>query len=266
MLADYSTLEFERSAKFLENRRNPIHSEPLRIRKLKSIASSYIQQSKLSIYMLEYLKIKSPEIKKMISTNFAFIENNVKTKEERLLIYKNELKIDLNERIESQTKEIESHYKNEALRINKQYMTIINKNNMDLENILSDHKKAVPHLAALMSDYLVYDYKNSEEILRIKSRPAFRKAKDIKELRLKTQHIIEEYKVIEYQFKYLLQVFPAIEDFLDIEYENFNKDFDINNYDPIRNFISKEEWLHLSEDGKNQLALDNYMLQRNKSN
>ena len=68
-----------------------------------------------------------------------------------------------------------------------------------------------------------------------------------------------------YKYEYLLQIFPELEDYVDdfntiklleeaVSIEDIKE-----NYDRVRNYISKDEYLKLSVDERNQLALDNYI-------
>ena len=67
--------------------------------------------------------------------------------------------------------------------------------------------------------------------------------------------------VNEYQLNYLLERFPALSDIL--EDEEFSvEEIAYESHDPIRNFLSQDEWKNLSNTSKNQLALERYLKRR----
>jgi len=77
---------------------------------------------------------------------------------------------------------------------------------------------------------------------------------------------IEKLKWAEYQLTYLLSLYPTLQDVIETEYSELDISIDeITDSDPVRNFLSTEEWNKLSETEKNQLALDRYIESRKKS-
>lgn len=126
---------------------------------------------------------------------------------------------------------------------------------------------AFPFLAGVISDYLTFDL----EILAKKldwghSVEREKKVKSIREIRADAKNRIEEAKIATYQLEYLKTMFPAIEDILETDYKDLSlSETKITDSDPIRNYISKEEWFALSESQKNQLALDRYIESRKKT-
>ncbi len=93
-----------------------------------------------------------------------------------------------------------------------------------------------------------------------------KKVKSIREIRADAKNRIEEAKIATYQLEYLKTMFPAIEDILETDYKDLSlSETKITDSDPIRNYISKEEWFALSESQKNQLALDRYIESRKKT-
>ena len=139
----------------------------------------------------------------------------------------------------------------------------IEHNQNELKILLSNKQEVFPYLAGLISDYMTLEYDWSAYYLSNKTRPALKEAKRIQELKTETKNLLAQYKVYEYQLNYLLKRFPALSDELEDE-EFSSKEIDYTKYDPIRNWITDDEWTQLSESKKNQLALDRY--NKNKKN
>lgn len=137
----------------------------------------------------------------------------------------------------------------------------------ELENILKSNLTSMPYLAGMIADYLTYDF----EILAKKldwgnNYEREKKVKSIREIRKDAKERIEQAKIAVYQLEYLKALYPALDDVLETDYKELTFKNEIPEYDPIRNYISKEEWNLLSESEKNQLALDNYIKSHTKTN
>ena len=140
-----------------------------------------------------------------------------------------------------------------------------------LEKILTTNVEAFPYLAGMISDYLTYDFEVIAKQLEWgKSIERKKKVASIREIRSEAKNRIQESKIALYQLEYIKKLYPSIEDLLE---ENYKDVIHLNNltemeedYDPIRRYISKEEWKNLPDIEKNQLALENYIKSRKKSN
>ena len=139
-----------------------------------------------------------------------------------------------------------------------------------LKELFTSNLTAMPFLAGMMADYITYDL----EILVQKldwgsSQERAKKVKSIRQIRAEAKEKIEQAKLATYQLEYLKTLYPALEDVVETPCEDVlathNED-EIPDYDPIRRYITKEEWENLSTTEKNQRALDNYILSRKKSN
>ena len=138
-----------------------------------------------------------------------------------------------------------------------------------LRIILEGHKKAFPYLAGMMADYLTYDIKILAEKLNWGfDKQREKKVASINSIRASAEERIAEAKVATYQLNYLLSLYPALEDVLDTEQYN-ELDYSDKGYlqeeDPVRQYLSKEEWSILSEDERNQRALDHYVKSHSKT-
>lgn len=165
----------------------------------------------------------------------------------------------------------------EFIKLHREYDTVLTdytKLKSDLEHrqktlecFLSSNLTAFPFLAGMIADYLTFDLEILAKKLDWGSNiQREKKVKSIREIRADAKAKIEESKIATYQLEYLRTLFPAIDDILETDYKDltFTKTT-ISEYDPIRNYISKEEWHSLSESEKNQLALDRYIESRKKT-
>ena len=149
------------------------------------------------------------------------------------------------------------------------YKALNDKREESLKTILGGHLKAFPYLAGIMADYSTLDIKLLADQLNW-GNDVERKKKvaSINQIRTSANERIAEAKVATYQLNYLLSLYPALEDVLDSEEYN-ELDYSDKGYlqdiDPVRQYISKEEWETMSEDERNQRALDNYIQSHSKS-
>ena len=150
--------------------------------------------------------------------------------------------------------------------INLKYKLLNDARQKSLDALLSSHKNSMPWIAGMISDYLTYDIEILAKKLEWgKSIERSKKVASIREIRAEAKRRIEEAKVATYQLEYLKELYPALEDVLDAEYKELNFTGDMPDYDPVRKYLEKDEWLLLSTTEKNQLALDRYVESRKKS-
>lgn len=177
--------------------------------------------------------------------------------------------------------------------INKQYDKI-NKISKDLKdaqdtivykNILLDKQlKKEESLKGLLNSANPFKYVSSlyvdaelsifdEEYfnLKYKDRPATKASETVKYLKSQSKSYIQQYKEMLYKYEFLLKSFPELEKYVD-DYESLKIISDCKTYseleegfDRVSDYISKEEWMRMSVNERNQLALDRYK-EREKSN
>ena len=144
-----------------------------------------------------------------------------------------------------------------------------NKRNINLEKFLSMKMKSMPYLAGMIADYITYDI----EVLAKKldwghNQERAKKVASIREIRKNASERIAEAKVAVYQLEYLKQLYPSLEEILDTDYEelSFRENLeDYKEYDPVKDYLSKDEYSKLSESERNQRALDNYIASHRKT-
>lgn len=133
----------------------------------------------------------------------------------------------------------------------------------NLKYFLSAKKEVMPYIAGMMADYLTLECDRSSYYLKNKPHPAYKEAQRIDELKATTKKTLAEYKVYEYQLGYLIDLYPDLAEVLEDEFVE-NPVIDYKEYDPIKDWISPEEYRNMPEAKRNQLALDRY--NKNKNN
>jgi len=124
---------------------------------------------------------------------------------------------------------------------------------------------SVKHLTELVSDLKLVQYDISAKFLRAKKHPAEGEAQRINDLKMVTKLYHEQYKQMLYKYEALVGLFPEISTYID-DFESIKELNDFRNldnlqtdYDRVRDYVSKDEYTQLSNDEKNQLALNRYI-------
>ena len=161
---------------------------------------------------------------------------------------------------------LKNDYKNLKVKGLLDYDKIKKAREKQLEEFFSSHKESMPWLAGMMADYMTYDI----ELQAVKldwgeNKERAKKVASIREIRAEAKRRIEEAKLATYQLDYLLNLFPQLEDVLNVEYKELELTGEIPEGDPVRKYLSHEEWMQLSDTEKNQLALDRYVENHKKS-
>ena len=153
----------------------------------------------------------------------------------------------------------------------KEYLSLQKEVHDDLEKILYEKSQSQKWIAPLMADFLTIEDAKTARFLETKPHPAIVKAKEIREIRAEKKKLIEENKLLQYQIKTLLSLFPELENINEFGTPELNQeiidivDEETSDEERTKRYLSKEEFLTLSNSEKNQRALDNY-LKRKKSN
>ena len=98
----------------------------------------------------------------------------------------------------------------------------------------------------------------------------FKKVESIREIRKRAQLQIDEAMQAKYQLEYAIRMFPALEDFLETDFNDLPTtsldDLTQEAHDVVRNYVSADEYNQLSSAERNQLALDRYWTSHQRSN
>ena len=142
----------------------------------------------------------------------------------------------------------------------KQYITKIEKL---LTNKIND---VMLHSSELSADIKTINYDASEQYLKKKKRPAIAEAERISDLKKQTKEYIRQYKLMKYEYDYLFSLFPELENYIEQAGDNKEDIEEIKEkYDYVRKWVTKEEYKNLSENDRNQLALERYINSRKKN-
>ena len=114
-------------------------------------------------------------------------------------------------------------------------------------------------------------FEKEQNRLLYKSHPALKAANAVSELKQLYKSVLQENKEKQYKWEYLISVFPELQKYIDddsalLSLSNYNsvEEFE-EDYDHSHDYLSEEEWRKLSIDERNQLALDRYKQNPNKS-
>lgn len=146
---------------------------------------------------------------------------------------------------------------------------MISKRMEDDTRKLLESPKAIPFIADVVADYKTAGIEYIAQSLGYDFNTArFEKAAKIREIRRETQTLLKTYEVSHYQLKYILDLYPALEDLIDLEYSEvpvLNLESIENDYDRTREWLSKEEYNSLPVTERNQLSLDRYVESHRKN-
>lgn len=162
-------------------------------------------------------------------------------------------------------------YKNDVDEKAERKIAII-KNDYDKVNSclknLESNLTAIPYMSGIIADIETYGLENLALGLSWgHSQTRLNKVKSIREIRKDAQAMVEKNKAAQYQLAYLLELFPALSDVIEADFENLPaiQVNELSDYDHARNFLSQEEYSSLSVIERNQLALDRYKSSHNKT-
>lgn len=178
-------------------------------------------------------------------------------------VYK-KVRNELNENVK--IKEVETFYKNEIIKLKNEIKNIKIENNQKIDLIRSERVKDRLYRFA---DYIVAKECETFDDLYVhltcKDRPAYKAAEDVKRAKKITREFSLKYKQMKYEYDLLFSLFPELENYIEKESSFDTIDSLKDNYDYAQNWLSKEEYNKLSENERNQLALNRYIESRKKS-
>lgn len=133
----------------------------------------------------------------------------------------------------------------------------------------NDAPLVLEKIASAWVDYkmLIWE-KGIDELLR-KSRPiSFATAIEYKrQIADFKEKILVDYKNLEYQYNYLISLFPELQEYIDgTAVKESNIEEDVEYEDRRKAYVPLEEWEQLSDTEKSQLALDRYNERRRLTN
>lgn len=148
------------------------------------------------------------------------------------------------------------------------YINLKLKNRVNFLEASQSNLTAIPYMAALVADYETYGLEELAKKLDWgSSQERLKKVKSIREIRKDAQAMVEKNKESQYQLAYLINLFPALEDIIESDYNQLPaiKVTGLSEYDSAKDWLTQEEYNSLSTTERNQLALDRYKQSKNKS-
>jgi hypothetical protein len=136
------------------------------------------------------------------------------------------------------------------------------------KNLAEINEKNLTYLSILYADHLTLQFDLAEKHFgKSRSRVALDSKVKVSALKAQAKEAVSRYKLMEYKYAYLLSVFPELEQFVDNIDSLRSFDLELNNslteiqddFDRSAYFLTKEEYHSLTEDVRNQLALDRYV-------
>lgn len=130
------------------------------------------------------------------------------------------------------------------------------------------NKTAFPFMAGIVADIETFGLEKLALGLSWgRAQRRLDKVKSIREIRKDAQTMVEKNKEAQYQLAYLLELYPALSDIIECEFNQLPaiEVSELSEYDSTRDFLSKEEYSALSTIERNQLALDRYKNSHNKT-
>ena len=174
---------------------------------------------------------------------------------------KNILRSDFEKKIMDQQKAYKS--------LQEKYSSLFAENQrhiINLQTVLKSNTTAAPWLAGMMADFLTYDLEVEAKKLDWGANiQREKKVASIRALRDEAREKITAAKYATYQLAYLLELYPSLSDVIETDYSELELSGTIPDSDPVRTYLSFQEWNTLDPVERDQLALDRYIQSRSKS-
>lgn len=186
--------------------------------------------------------------------------------------YKDET--DKREKLEAEKLLLQSKEK-ELIKKNKEQEHEIEKKNNQIIQCKEALNTTSPfrYVSTVVADLIDAVFENTQYYLQHKRIPSQRGFEVVKELKAEYRKILQDNLQLKYKYEYLLSIFPELSLYVEDEDEeallSLGEADDISvfqeEYDHARDYLSLEEYNNLSEDARNQLALDRYKERRRTS-
>lgn len=173
---------------------------------------------------------------------------------------------DKNENHRNEINKLEQRHEEDIARLSQENENL--KTSYNLKRYIKENfKNGTKYLAELYSDINTVDFNLLSNYLEFKKHPAIKRAQDVKQLKEKYKELLIKERLMRYEYEMLFNLFPELENYLEYYSEEKNNTIEEikDNYDYVQNWISKEEYRSLSENVRNQLALERYIDSRKKS-
>ena len=142
----------------------------------------------------------------------------------------------------------------------------------EIYKIAKQKSMGFPWLADAYADYFALKDGEIEEYLKSKKHPAYTAAENVKQIKQEKRELLRENKILQYKMAYLEKLFPWVSDlitdsedeYIPVRIDN-SLDDEKTKEDRVKDYLTPEEYKKLSSIERNQMALDRYLRNRNKS-
>jgi len=147
----------------------------------------------------------------------------------------------------------------------------IESDNAEINKIAKQKSMGFPWLAEAYADYFALKDEKIEKYLRYKKYPARTAAENLKIIKQEKRELLKDNKIISYKITYLEKLFPWLSELIaNDENEEIPVRIDDsaennNNEDSVKDYLTPEQYKKLPSVERNQIALDRYLKNRNKS-
>lgn len=176
--------------------------------------------------------------------------------------------------LEYSTKEHESKVEEDRkewkLRLEK-WNEKIEKDKEDIEKIAKQKSMGFPWMAEVYADYFALKDGKLERYLKFKKHPAYTAAENVRIIKKEKRKLLKENKIISYKLNYFEKLFPWLTELIaededeEIPVRIYENKEDGDHEDRVKDFLTPEEYKKLPSVERNQMALDRYLRNRNKS-
>lgn len=147
----------------------------------------------------------------------------------------------------------------------------IDKDKQEIRKIARQKSMGFPWLAEAYADYFSLKDGEIEKYLINKNHPALKAAEIVKSIKNEKRELVKESRLINYKINYYEKLFPWLSELIaededeemPVRIEYGTKDD--GNQDRVRDLLTAEEYKSLPSVERNQMALDRYLRNRNKS-
>jgi len=148
----------------------------------------------------------------------------------------------------------------------------IQKDQKEIEKIAKQKSMGFPWLAEAYADYFALKDGELEKYLRDKKHPAYTAAENVRMIKGEKRELLKENKVVRYKINYFEKLFPWLSELIADDEDEYipvkidgDDENENNNEDRVKDFLTPEEYQSLPTVERNQMALDRYLRNRNKS-
>jgi len=174
----------------------------------------------------------------------------------------------LNKEHELKVKKDREEWKLKAKKWNERIL----KDKEEVQKIARQKSMGFPWLAEAYADYFALKDGELEKYLTHKKHPAYTAAANVKIIKNEKRELVKANKIISYKINYFEKLFPWLSELIaedeneeiPVRIDNDDSEND-NDEDKVKDYLTPEEYKSLPSVERNQMALDRYLKNRNKS-